>query len=64
MQFDEMEARDMNHEGGEPINPSEKRCRVCGCTDDRACCDPNTGHPCYWVEDDLCSACTAESGEG
>lgn len=27
-------------------------CRVCGCTDDHAC--PGG---CYWVEDDLCSAC-------
>lgn len=27
-------------------------CRVCGCTDERAC-DP----PCWWVEDDLCSRC-------
>lgn len=28
------------------------RCRVCGCTDDRAC--PGG---CWWVADDLCSAC-------
>lgn len=28
------------------------RCRVCGCTDDRAC--PGG---CSWVEPDLCSAC-------
>ena len=27
-------------------------CRVCGCTDDHAC--PGG---CYWVEEDLCSAC-------
>lgn len=27
-------------------------CRVCGCTDDRAC--PGG---CYWVEPDLCSRC-------
>lgn len=32
----------------------ENRCRVCGCTDDRACAGG-----CYWVnsEHDLCSAC-------
>lgn len=30
----------------------ERRCRVCGCTDDNAC--PGG---CYWVEDDLCSTC-------
>lgn len=31
---------------------NERSCRVCGCTDNRACADG-----CYWVEDDLCSAC-------
>jgi len=30
----------------------ERRCRVCGCTDDDACEDG-----CSWVEDDLCSSC-------
>ena len=31
-------------------------CRVCGCTDDKACiCDD--GEPCHWVEKDLCSNC-------
>ena len=35
----------------------ENRCRSCGCTDDNACWDPKAGHPCYWVEADLCSAC-------
>lgn len=34
-----------------------KRCRVCGCTEDRAC-----EGGCHWVEDDLCSACV-EGGE-
>lgn len=29
-----------------------KKCRVCGCTDDKACVGG-----CYWVEDDLCSQC-------
>lgn len=29
-----------------------RSCRVCGCTDDHAC--PGG---CYWVEEDLCSAC-------
>lgn len=27
-------------------------CRVCGCTDERAC-----EGGCWWVEDDLCSSC-------
>jgi len=34
---------------------SDRKCRVCGCTDARACiCE---GLPCCWVEEDLCSAC-------
>jgi len=36
---------------------SIKACRVCGCTQERAC--PGG---CYWVEADLCSAC-AETRE-
>lgn len=32
-------------------------CRVCGCTDYRACIGG-----CYWVEDDLCSCCS-DKGE-
>jgi hypothetical protein len=31
------------------------KCRVCGCTEDHACLTEEG--PCYWVEDDLCSAC-------
>ncbi|GAB3884433.1 hypothetical protein [Terrabacter terrigena] len=34
----------------------ERRCRVCGCTDDQAC--PGAGTmPCHWIAWDLCSAC-------
>jgi len=29
-----------------------QRCRICGCNHDRAC-----QGGCYWVEEDLCSAC-------
>lgn len=32
-------------------------CRVCGCTEDRACLDEATGFGCHWVEDDLCNVC-------
>ena len=36
----------------------ERKCRVCGCTDDDCTdCYVRTGEPCFWVEDDLCSAC-------
>lgn len=34
---------------------SSPACRVCGCTDDRAC--PGG---CYWVEADLCSVCVED----
>lgn len=35
-----------------------RKCRVCSCTDlDCTTCIEKTGQPCYWVEEDLCSAC-------
>ena len=34
-------------------------CRVCGCTQNRACGDPTLG-TCHWVEPDLCSFCQGE----
>ena len=37
---------------------SQRRCRICGCTDDDCSqCIERTGEPCHWVEEDLCSAC-------
>jgi ParB/RepB/Spo0J family partition protein len=36
-------------------------CRICGCSDDNACIDKETGEPCHWVEDDLCSNCESMS---
>jgi len=33
------------------------RCRVCGCTDSKACVDESKRLRCCWVEPDLCSAC-------
>lgn len=33
-----------------------RRCRVCGCTDERACRD-GRGNACHWLEPDLCSHC-------
>lgn len=39
-----------------------RSCRVCGCTDmDCRGCTERTGSPCYWVEQDLCSACVERS---
>lgn len=45
---------------------SDRTCRNCGCHDYDACvvtkAPPRAwnqpGQPCWWVEDDLCSACT------
>jgi hypothetical protein len=37
---------------------TQKMCRVCGCTDDDCHqCIKKTGKACYWIADDLCSAC-------
>lgn len=43
-----------------------KQCRVCGCTDENACMIRDDGgfKPCYWVEDDLCSACVGRTNTG
>lgn len=49
-------APDPNHLYGFPWS-STRTCRVCGCTDHRACIDPRTGEACAWVEPDLCSSC-------
>lgn len=43
-------------DNGVPLE--ECTCRVCGCTDDRAC--PGG---CYWVEEDLCSECAGKGGD-
>lgn len=38
--------------------PTANRCRFCGCTDlDCSRCFDVTGARCYWIEEDLCSAC-------
>lgn len=42
-----------------------RACRVCGCTDnDCTQCVERTGHPCRWVEEDLCSACVGREEDG
>lgn len=41
-----------------------RSCRVCGCTDDDCSnCIEKTGVACFWVEEDLCSACAASPEE-
>lgn len=38
-----------------------RRCRKCGCTEhDCRQCISKTGNSCFWVEEDLCSACKEE----
>jgi len=45
------------------VSESMRTCRVCGCSDsDCRTCIEKTGRPCFWVEDDLCSACAVEQG--
>jgi uncharacterized metal-binding protein YceD (DUF177 family) len=45
------------------IEAGTLKCRVCGCTDfDCLRCIERTGFACYWVEEDLCSACVDEDG--
>ena len=34
-----------------------RACRVCGCTEDRACAPDATRATCHWVAEDLCSRC-------
>lgn len=34
---------------------SKRKCRECGCTEERACM--TLAGPCHWVAEDLCSAC-------
>lgn len=43
-----------HEKGWQPLD--EQRCRVCGCTDERAC--PGG---CWWIENDLCSNCAKEA---
>jgi len=38
---------------------SSSKCRVCGCTNEKACMTRDG--PCYWINDDLCSACALPS---
>jgi hypothetical protein len=46
-----------SQEGGVGHGPAagERACRICGCTDERACV--TDAGPCFWVEVDVCSAC-------
>jgi hypothetical protein len=36
---------------------TQRACRRCGCTQDRACFDEIEQRPCSWAEDDLCTVC-------
>jgi len=39
---------------------ADAKCRVCGCSEAKACVDKN-GKACHWVEADLCSACASNA---
>lgn len=57
--FDSWHEEDPDDLPGAPAE--ERRCRVCGCTDhDCRQCIEKTGQPCYWVAEDLCSACARD----
>lgn len=41
---------------------NKESCHQCGCTDyDCSQCIEKTGEPCYWVAENLCSACAENS---
>ena len=42
---------------GQQAATAVRSCRVCGCTDNRAC--TSTGQPCSWAGPDLCTTCVA-----
>jgi ParB family chromosome partitioning protein len=45
-------------------DPTPGTCRTCGCTDNNChACIEITGHPCTWIEPDLCSRCADEMDE-
>ena len=39
---------------------ADRACRVCGCTEQRACKSPGGIRNCSWVAWDLCSSCRAQ----
>ena len=46
------------------VEKKKRTCRVCGCTDDDCSqCIKAQGHPCNWVESDLCSRCKDEGAK-
>ncbi len=53
---------------GKPLQPSEslafneRKCRVCGCTQEKACLDEGRV-PCHWIAEDLCSSCVGKEGD-
>jgi hypothetical protein len=49
---------DMSDWGFGETDMSGRECRVCGCSELDACVD-EAGGTCYWIEQDLCSACTS-----
>lgn len=49
---------DSNSRSNDGLWIEGRRCRSCGCIDeDCSKCIERTGERCWWVKDDLCSAC-------
>lgn len=46
------------HRADRLIRAGYQVCRVCGCDDAMGCDGPE---PCWWVEEDLCSACVVDA---
>lgn len=36
-------------------------CEGCGCSESRPCVDEDSGEPCYWTANGLCSVCAPEA---
>ncbi len=50
---------------GTVLAVKERKCRVCGCTEANCTgCVERTGMACYWVSEDLCSACVSAPATG
>jgi hypothetical protein len=41
---------------------TDRRCEVCGCTDNNACLSSTTGPTCAWFTETLCTFCALRRG--
>ncbi|MEA3390048.1 MAG: helix-turn-helix transcriptional regulator [Pseudomonadota bacterium] len=45
---------------GPDADEEPRICHLCGCTQNDACLDPDTGHGCAWSGPDTCTSCTGK----